>query len=31
METQLTERLRLFSRWQQELDELEKKAAPTRG
>ena len=31
METQLTERLRLFTRWQQELDELEKKAAPTRG
>ncbi len=31
METQLTERLRLFARWQQELDELEKKAAPTRG
>ena len=31
METQLTERLRLFTRWKQELDELEKKAAPTRG
>ena len=31
MEAQLTERLRLFTRWQQELDELEKKAAPTRG
>ncbi len=31
METQLEERLRLFTRWNQELDELEKKAAPTRG
>ncbi len=31
METQLEERLRLFTRWKQELDELEKKAAPTRG
>ncbi len=31
METQLEERLRLFSRWEQELDELEKKAEPTRG
>ncbi len=31
METQLTERLQLFSRWQRELDELEKKPAPTRG
>jgi len=31
METHLTERLRLFTRWKQELDELEKKAAPTRG
>ena len=31
METQLTERLQLFSRWKQELDELEKKPAPTRG
>ncbi len=31
METQLKERLRLFTRWQRELDELEKKAAPTRG
>ncbi len=31
METQLTERLRLFTRWKQELDELEKKPAPTRG
>ena len=31
METQLTERLQLFTRWKQELDELEKKAAPTRG
>ncbi len=31
METQLTERLQLFARWQRELDELEKKAAPTRG
>ncbi|MCH7484582.1 MAG: MerR family transcriptional regulator [Chloroflexi bacterium] len=31
METQLTERLRLFTRWKQELDELETKAAPTRG
>lgn len=31
METQLEERLQLFARWQRELDELEKKAAPTRG
>jgi len=31
METQLTERLQLFARWQRELDELEKKPAPTRG
>ncbi|HEY5639456.1 MAG TPA: MerR family transcriptional regulator [Dehalococcoidia bacterium] len=31
METQLEERLQLFARWKQELDELEKKAAPTRG
>ncbi len=31
METQLEERLRLFSRWEQELDELETKAEPTRG
>jgi DNA-binding transcriptional MerR regulator len=31
METQLEERLQLFTRWKQELDELEKKAAPTRG
>ena len=31
METQLEERLRLFTRWKQELDELEKKVAPTRG
>ncbi len=31
METQLEERLRLFTRWKKELDELEKKAAPTRG
>ncbi len=31
METQLEERLGLFTRWKQELDELEKKAAPTRG
>ena len=31
MEAQLTERLRLFTRWQRELDELEKKPAPTRG
>ena len=31
METQLEERLRLFTRWKQELDELEKKPAPTRG
>ncbi len=31
METQLTERLQLFTRWQRELDELEKKPAPTRG
>ncbi len=31
MEAQLTVRLRLFTRWKQELDELEKKPAPTRG
>jgi DNA-binding transcriptional MerR regulator len=31
METQLEERLRLFERWNRELDELEKKLAPTRG
>jgi len=31
METQLEERLQLFARWKRELDELEKKAAPTRG
>ena len=31
METQLTERLQLFARWTRELDELEKKPAPTRG
>jgi len=31
METQLEERLQLFTRWKQKLDELEKKAAPTRG
>ncbi len=31
METQLTERLRLFTRWKQELEELEKKPAPARG
>ncbi len=31
METQLTERLRLFERWKRELDELEKNPAPTRG
>ncbi len=31
METQLEERLRLFARWNRELDELEKKLAPTRG
>ena len=30
METQLEERLKLFARWQRELDELERKAAPTR-
>ncbi len=31
METQLTERLQLFARWQRELDELEKKPATSRG
>ena len=31
METQLEERLQLFARWKRELDELEKKTAPTRG
>ena len=31
MEVQLEERLQLFARWKQELVELEKKPAPTRG
>ncbi len=30
MEVQLEERLQLFARWKQELEELEKKPAPTR-
>jgi DNA-binding transcriptional MerR regulator len=30
MEAQLEERLKLFARWQTELDEMEQKAAPSR-